>query len=229
MLLPGIGEAELPATVRAALAVVLTLLLLPVLQPLLPVAPATPGATLALVAAETATGAWLGWLARLVMLALPLAGQVAASMLGLTNVLQPDVTLGPQTSSLARLFSAAGPVLLFATGLHVLPLSALVGSYTLIAPGALLPAGDMVQAAIGAVVGCFALSLQLAAPFVLAGAVWQIGLGVLGRLVPQLQVYFVALPGQILGGLLLLGLLSAAMLSAWRDAAAGVLTALPGL
>ena len=229
MLLPGLGEAELPVMVRAALALVLSVLLLPVLQPELPALPESPGATLQLIAAETLTGIWLGWLARMVMLALPVAGQIAASVLGLTNVLQPDVTLGPQTASLARLFATAGPVLLFATGLHALPLSALAGSFAVIPPGAVLPAGDMVQAASEAVSGSFALGLRLAAPFVLAGTVWQVGLGLAARLVPQLQIYFVALPGQILGGLLLLGLLASAVLGAWQDTAADLLAALPGL
>ena len=229
MLLPGLGEAELPATVRAAVSVALTLLLLPVVLPLLPGLPAAPLGVMGLVLAELAVGLWLGWLARLAMLALPLAGQMAAALLGMTNVLQPDPTLGPQTAALSRLFGTAAPVLLFAAGLHRLPILALAGSYRTIAPGHVLPAGDLAQAAVAGVGGCFALALQLAAPFILAGAVWQLGLGMLARLVPQLQVYFAAMPGQLLGGFVLLASLSSAVMLAWRDAAGGVLAALPGL
>lgn len=229
MLLPGLGEAEIPPMIRAALALVLTMLLLPLIQPVLPAEVPGPFATLAIVFAEGVTGAWIGWLARLFMLALPLAGQVAASMLGLTNVLQPDVTLGPQTSSLAKLFGAAAPVLLFASGMHSLPIAAMAGSFALVPPGHLLPAGDAVQMAIGAVAGCFALAVQFASPFILAGVVWQLGMGMLSRLVPQLQVYFAAMPGQILGGFILLAALSTAILGAWHDAAVGVLAVLPGL
>jgi flagellar biosynthetic protein FliR len=139
MLLPGIGEAELPTTLRAGFALALTVLLLPVLQPALPPDPATPLATLAMVATETATGLWLGWLARLVMLALPLAGQITASLLGLANVLQPDPTLGPQTTALSRLFGLAAPVAILASGLYALPLAALAGSYRLSRPARCCP------------------------------------------------------------------------------------------
>lgn len=229
MLLPGIGEAELPTTIRAAFAIALSVLLLPVLQPLLPPEPASPIAAFAMVFAETATGLWLGWLARLPVLALPLAGQFAASMLGLANVLQPDPTLGAQTTALSRLFGVAAPVVILASGLYALPLAALAGSYQLVPAGSLLPAPDTAATAATAVASSFALGLRLAAPFIAAGIVWQVALGLLARLVPQLPVYFAAIPGQILGGLLLLGLLCAALLFAWQGQVGQSLRALPGL
>ena len=51
----------------------------------------------------------------------------------------------------------------------------------------------------------------------------------LARLVPQLQVYTVAVPGTILGGLVLLGLLAAPLLSAWSESVTASWSALPGL
>lgn len=229
MLLPGIGEADLPATVRAGFALSFTLLILPTVAPLLPAPPADSLAALLMVAGEAVTGLWLGWLARLVMLALPMAGQIAAGMIGLANVLQPDALLGAQSSALSRLFGLAAPVAIMAAGLHALPLAALQGSYTVLPAGAPLPSGDATEAIVGAVAGSFALALRLAAPFVLAAIVWNVALGLLTRLVPQLQVYFSAMPGQILGGFVLLALLSGAVLSAWLDEVRAVLSASPGL
>lgn len=229
MLLPGLGEVELPAPLRAGFALTLTLLLLPVLQPALPPEPAAPAALLAMVAAEIAAGLFLGWLARLAMLALPLAGQIAASLLGLANVLQPDPTLGPQTTVLARLYGLAAPVVILLSGLYALPLAALAGSYRLIPAGTGLPAADTAASVVAAVGDYFALGVRLAAPFIAATIVWQVGLGLMARLVPQLQVYFVAMPAQILGGLALLGVLAAAMLAAWQAHLDAVFRALPGL
>ncbi len=54
-------------------------------------------------------------------------------------------------------------------------------------------------------------------------------LALLARLVPRVQVYFLALPGQILGGLVLLAALAASMLAAWQDAVRTGFDALPGL
>lgn len=228
MLLPGIGEVEVPATIRAGFATSFSLLLLPVLQPLVPNATDLDLGSLMLVAAEVVAGLWLGWLTRLVMLALPMAGQIIASMIGLANVLQPDSQLGPQSSALARLFSLAAPVALMAGGLHAVPLAALAGSYTLIPLGTGLPPADSAQAVIAAVAESFSLALRLSAPFVLAAIVWNVALGMLTRLVPQLQIFFAAMPGQIIGGLLLLGLLGGTILTAWLDSFRTSLTILSG-
>jgi flagellar biosynthetic protein FliR len=229
MLLPGIGETQLPTMVRAGIAVALTLLLLPVLAPTLPPPPASPWRLFAMVGAEVLTGLWLGWLARLAMLALPIAGQIIAGLTGLSNVLEPDPRLGSQNSALGQAFGLAAPVLILAGGLHALPIAALAGSYRLIPAGALLPAADTTQAVVGAVSQSFALALRLAAPFVLAGIVWHVALGLLARLVPQLQVFFAALPGQILGALALLAVLGVGIIDAWREQIAHIFATLPGL
>lgn len=229
MLLPGIGEAEPPAMVRAGLAVALTALLLPAVLPLMPATPASIGQVAAMVAAELLAGALLGWMARLMALALPIAGSVISLLIGLASVLQPDPALGGQSTGVARLFSLAMPVLVLSTGLYALPLQALAGSYQVIPPGTWLPAGGAAESVTGAVAQGFALSLRLAAPFVLSGLLAQSALGLVARFVPQMQVYALAAPAQILGGLALLALLSLPLLSAWQDSVNAAWRALPGL
>ncbi|HET9019364.1 MAG TPA: flagellar biosynthetic protein FliR [Acetobacteraceae bacterium] len=228
MLLPGIGEAGLPMMIRAGFALALTLLLLPVLAPDLPPPPADVWHGLRLLAAELAAGLLLGWLARLVLLALPIAGQLLALLSGQASVLQPDALLGPQGAALGRLFGLAAPVLLLASGLYALPLQALAGSYRVLPPGVLLPAGDSAATAVAAVGACFALSLRLAAPFLLAGIVWQVALAALARLAPQVPVFFLAAPAQLFGGVLLLALLGGTMLAVWGEAANAGFALLPG-
>lgn len=229
VMLPGIGETELPGTVRTGFALALTMLLLPVVAPLLPPVPEAPWVMFGMVGAEIATGLWLGWLARLLVQALPVAGQFIASMMGLASVVQPDPDLGPQSTALARLFSLAAPVVVLASGLYALPLGALAGSYRLIAPGALLPVADSTQGVLTAVAEAFALSLRLAAPFIAAGLVWQGALGLLSALVPNLQVFAASMPGQILAGLTLLFLLGAGIVAAWESALRTGFALLPGL
>jgi flagellar biosynthetic protein FliR len=232
MLLPGFAEAEVPPMVRAGLALAVTLLLLPTVVPLLPQPPdpAHPEAAklAALLATETFIGVLLGFLARLLVLALPIAGQVMSYMLGLANVLQPDPLLGGQATPVARLLGLAGPVLFLSGGLYAGPLSALAGSYSLFAAGAAPLFADSTSSVVAAVSACFLLALRLAAPFLLAGTVWQVALALLARLVPQLQIQALAMPGQILGGLALLGLSAAALLSTWQGAVQAGLAGLPG-
>ena len=75
-------------------------------------------------------------------MALPVAAQFIAYMLGIANVLQPDPLLGSQATPIARLFDVIAPLLILSTGLYALPLAALTGSYQLVAPGSLLPAAS---------------------------------------------------------------------------------------
>ena len=155
-----------------------------------------------MIAAELLTGAMLGWLARLPVLALSMAGALVSTMVGLSSVLQPDPALGGQSSALARLFGLLAPVLCCRQGCTRCRSQALAGSYDLIAPGAVLPPGAMVET----VQQAASASLGLGAPArgaVRAGGPGRAGKrsGLLARLVPQLQVFTAAAPGQILGGL----------------------------
>jgi flagellar biosynthetic protein FliR len=229
MLLPVIGEAEVPATVRLGFSLALVVLLLPALLPVLPPAPSQPLRVAGAVVAEIGTGLWLGWLARLVLMALPFAGQLAALATGLSSVIQPDPALGAQTAALGRLMGVVAPVIVLVTGLYRLPLMALAGSYDVIAPGTLLPAGDTAQSVVAGIGQMFALAVRLAAPFLLASLAFNASMALLVRLVPHLQLHALGASVQVLGGLLLLGLLMAAVLEAWHDRAAVLLGGLPGL
>jgi flagellar biosynthesis protein FliR len=228
-LLPGLAETGVPTVVRAGLAGALAMLLTPAVAPLVPAVPAAPALAAGMVGAELLVGLWLGFLARVLVLALPMAGQILATLLGLSSVLQPDPELGPQTSAIARLFAVAAPAVVLASGLYALPLAALARSYGLFAPGAVLPSGAGAEAVARAVTAGFGLALRLCAPALLASVVWSVAAGILARVAPRVQVYFLAMPAQILGGLAILAALSGAILLAWQDAVRAGLGALPGL
>lgn len=216
MLMPGLGEAEPPPMVRAGLVLAVTALVLPGVAPLMPNAGTAIGAA-AMLVTELCVGILLGWLARLPVLALSMAGATMSYMLGLSNVVQTDPALGGQSAALARLFGLAAPVLILSTGLYALPLSALAGSYQVLAPGTILPPGPLADTILAAVSASFGLAIQLSAPFIFAGFVFQCALGLLARLVPQLQAYSAAAPGQILGGLMLLALIGTPILGQWTE------------
>jgi flagellar biosynthetic protein FliR len=229
MLLPGIGEQEVPAPVKIGLTLALAALLWPALAPALPPPPESPAAALALIAGECAVGLWIGMLARIVALALPMAAQYLGYLLGLSTAMLFDPSFGASGTALSRMVGLGGIVVLFATGLHMLPIAALAGSYAVLPAGGAFPADAAAETMVIVVATSVALAFQLAGPFVLAAVIFQLTLGLLSRLVPQMQVYFVALPLQVAGGLALLAMLLAGMLSVWAAAARVVLGGLPGL
>ena len=226
--LPALGETAPPAMLRIGLALSITVLLLPSLEPAVPPVPEASLQAALMVASEVVTGLAFGWLARMAALALPTATQLISYFLGLTSVLQPDDALGPQSSALATLTNIAAPLILLVSGLYALPLEALAGLYRLIPPGTPIPITDGTDVALRAVSQAWVLALRLASPFVVAGIVWNVTVGLIGRLVPRVQIYFVSMPGQILGGLLLLALLSGSILAAWQQGMRDAFAALPG-
>jgi flagellar biosynthetic protein FliR len=77
-------------------------------------------------------------------------------------------------------------------------------SYTFLPPVGVPETGDAAALAIKAVGRGFALAVQISAPFIAFGILFNLGLGVLARLMPQLQVFFLAMPATILIGMLVL-------------------------
>ncbi|MBI3709260.1 MAG: flagellar biosynthetic protein FliR [Proteobacteria bacterium] len=114
-------------------------------------------------------------------------------------------------------------LLIFVTDTHHLMLRALVDSYQVFRPGAALPIGDFAEATTRVVAESFLLAVKISAPFIVMGLVGFVALGFLQRLMPQVQVFFVATPLQIAFGLLGLALTTAAVMTVFLDGFESVL------
>ena len=215
MLLPAIGEASMPPMVRLVLALAISLALAPTVQSAYPQgAPASSIALGLMIAQEVTAGILIGTMARIIMSALQVAGTLIATQTGLAYASTVDPTSqGEQSAIVANFFSLLAVVLIFATNLHHLAIAAVAGSYHLIPPGGTLPTGDMAELAIRLVSGSFALGFQMAAPFLVFGFALSVGLGVLARLMPQLQIYMVAMPANILVGFILMALILGSLMT----------------
>jgi flagellar biosynthesis protein FliR len=226
MLLPGLGEQNISARMRLGFALGLAAILLPLHRDAFHIDLTSLGPVLVLLIEEILIGAVLGVTARLTISALSIAGSVIAQQLGLGFVTAVDPTQGEQGMIIGNFLTLLGITLFFATDMHHLVIAALNDSYTLFEPGELPSTGDAAALITKIVAGAFRVGIQLSAPFIVFGLLFNIGLGVLARLMPQMQVYFVGLPLSILIGLLLFLLLLGAMMSFFLDYAGGVLHAL---
>ena len=175
---------------------------------------------------EILIGAVLGITARLTISALEVAGSVIAQQLGLGFVTAVDPTQGEQGVIIGNFLTMLGITLFFATDMHHLVIAALNDSYSLFEPGEVPATGDVAALVTTTVSGAFRIGIQLSAPFLVFGLLFNIGLGVLSRLMPQMQVFFVGLPLSILLGFLFLVLVLGAMMGLFLDYVGGVLHAL---
>lgn len=203
MLLPGIGERMILGRLRLGIALFLTLALLPLSMSLIPPA-RSPSATIGILVGEIAVGLVLGLAARMVVAAMQIAGTIVAQQLGLSFAMSLDPTIGGQEASIGNFLTLTAVAMIFATDLHHLALGAIRESYAILPPVGIPEPGDAVQLAIGAVGRGFSLALRISAPFIVFGILINAGLGILSRLMPQLQVFFIGMPLSILIGMLVL-------------------------
>jgi flagellar biosynthetic protein FliR len=223
MLLPGLGEMMIPVRVRLTAALVLAALMLPLHRAAYQVDLKTLGPVLVLLAEELLIGALLGMTARLTISALQVTGSVVAQQLGLGFVTTVDPTLGQQGVIIGNFLTILGVALFFATDLHHLVIAALDDSYTLFHPGEVPLTGDMAALTTRTIAAAFRIGVQLSAPFLVFGILFNLGLGILSRLMPQMQVYFVGMPLSILAGFLILLLILGAMMTTFLGQVEAVL------
>lgn len=206
MLMPGLGEQLIAPRFRLALALLVTLVMFPTVRPLLQ----TEGGSIAgprliaLLFGEILIGLMLGLAVRMVLAALQTAGVVISQQLGLSYAMTVDPTMGGQQVTLGNFLSLLGMTLILATDLHHLALQAIGTSYALLPPDGAPSMGEAANLALRAIARGFLLAVQISAPFLVFALLFNLGLGVLSRLMPQLQVFFVAVPLSILIGMLIL-------------------------
>ncbi|MFZ0763953.1 flagellar biosynthetic protein FliR [Bradyrhizobium sp.] len=217
MLLPGLGESNIPVRIKLAMALLLTLIILPLHRADYHIDLTSMAALLVMMIYEILIGIVLGATARVTLAALQVAGAVIAQQLGLGFVTSVDPTQGQQGVLIGNFLTLLGVTMLFATDSHYLVIAALNDSYSIFMPGEVVPAGDVAALATRAFSAAFKIGMQLSAPFLVFGLVFNVGLGVLARLMPQMQVYFVGVPLSIMSGFLIFGVVLAAMMGSFLD------------
>jgi flagellar biosynthetic protein FliR len=217
MLAPGWGEQAAPPTLRLAAAILVTAVLAPSLVGATPPAPGNITDAIPLIVSEILVGLLLGGGARLMMSALQVAGATVgiASGLGFAQQIDP---LASQTSAIfSGFFSLMGVILIMQAGLHRIMIEAAADSYTIFPPGQLPPIGDASMFVIDAVANAFRLGIQIAAPVLIFSLIFIMSLGLVARLLPQIQIFMIAMPLSVLLGLAVIALGFGGGLMVWLD------------
>lgn len=218
MLMPGIGEPTISSSVRLSFALLLTAVFYPVLSNRFPSGLANDlNRLIFALIAEVIIGIAIGLTARLLMSVIQTAGTAIASDIGLGFAQSIDPTMGQQGAIISSFLSVTGVAIIFMTDLHHVALAGIAGSYTMFPPGEMIPIADFKDAAILTIAESFKTALQIAAPFMVFALVYNLGLGVLQKLMPQFQVYFLAMPLTIMIGLAILASLIVTLFGLYRS------------
>ena len=204
MLLPGYGEPFVSPRLRLLFALMVSVVVAPVLSNTLPRMPDSAALLTLLILGEVVIGVFIGTIARMFIAALTTAGMLIGYMSSMANALTNDPSAAQQGSIAGSFLTLVALLTIMTLDLHHLLLMAVVDSYDLFIPGQVPPMADFSEMVTRTMSETFLLSFQIAAPFVVVGLIFYLGLGLLGRLMPQMQVFFVAMPLQILVGLAVL-------------------------
>ncbi|MCR9137914.1 MAG: flagellar biosynthetic protein FliR [Alphaproteobacteria bacterium] len=205
MLIPGIGSYRIPPQIRLFVAVAVSIALLPLMWPSIYPKVATGASTyVSLIFVEILIGAVLGLIARFYTLALQFAGTATAMMIGFNAMPGMDIVERESQPQIGTLIGFTGLLILFMLDFHHLVIEALTASYEFMPVGggfdvqmALVTLADTLSAS-------FLTMLRLISPFVVYGLTFNIAVGMVNKLAPQIPVYFISLPFILTGGLILL-------------------------
>jgi flagellar biosynthetic protein FliR len=215
MLFPGIGESYVPPRTRMVFACLICFLLLEPMLSRFPPLPASSAELARLIAYEVIVGIFFGSLVRLTISALEAAGMIVGIQTGLSSATMMNPALATQSPLPSAFFSIAGLVLIFITGMDHFLIRTTFSLYDAFPPGGSPLLGDMAQTVIHVANQSFVIGIELAAPFLIMGLLLYTALGVLQRLMPSVQLFLIVLPVEIWGGLMMLSLTFAGILTLW--------------
>ena len=215
-LLPAFGERSVPQKVRLVLGLAFTMIVAPASAVEIRQALNSEASVGVMLFSEPVAGLVLGAIVRLFILALQVAGSMAAQSTSLAQIFGGSNS-DPQPA-IGHVFLVSGLALAVMMGLHVRLAELFIISYDVMPAGRFI-AGDLLSDwALGKVAHTFALAFTLAAPFLIASLIYNLALGVINRAMPQLMVAFVGAPAITAGGLILLFVTAPLLLQLWINA-----------
>jgi flagellar biosynthetic protein FliR len=213
MTLPGFSDATISPQIRLLFALAFALVLSPLLFTMLPSQPSSVFGLVLLIIHEMLIGIFIGSLVQIIMSALAFSGFLIATSMSMSNAVMFSPTMSSSNTVISTFMMLLGVTLFFVMDLHHQVLLGLIDSYTLLPPTEELFTGDMAQHLAEVIGESLMLGLRIAAPFLVVIIGILFAMGLMARMVPQIQVFVMSVPVQMLvGSLTLITVLSSMML-----------------
>lgn len=202
--LPVLGSRTIPMQLKAGLVLLLGLVLAPLLPPMrLPSDPLLLGAG---IAGEALIGLVIGLAVRLFFAALEVAGDLMGTQMGFSVAQLIDPVSAHQTPLVASFQTVLASLTFLTLNAHYFVVSSVAASFEMIAPFTGRLSGGLVNDVLHLTQQVFVVALKLGAPVLATVLVINVMMAVLGRTVPQLNVFVMSFPLTIAGGLTVMGL-----------------------
>lgn len=200
MVMPGFSETYVPQTVRLVFVLMISLIMTPVLSHVMPPIPSSGIAFTLLILGEILIGVFVGTICQILIAVTHVAGMIFSIQAGVSSAVIFDVDQNSQGSLIGNFLGILTIVLLFTTDLHHMMLRGVTESYAIFVPGKFPPLGEFVGSIAHTVSDVFTMAVQIAAPLIITGTLLFLGAGVISRLMPTVQIFFVITAPQLLLG-----------------------------
>jgi len=206
LITPFFNAEIITGVTRNCIVMAFSLIVIPTILPFVRTHEITTGFVLMVVVKEAIIGALIGFLASLFFYTIAAVGQIFDHQRGASFASMTDPGTGSETSPMGLLFTQITFVLFFTSGGFLFFLSAMYESYRVWPIDTFWPRFD------SNFIGFFltqldefmALAVLLASPMLIALFISELGLGLINRFAPQLNVFFLSMPIKSAVGMLVL-------------------------
>lgn len=213
-MMPFLSSNFIPGRIRLLFVLAFSVLLTPLMADKIPDPPTTALELARQLISEVTVGVFMGIVPAIFMVAIDLVGINAAMATSFSNATVLDPQSATQTTVLSSFLSLIAVMVIVATNLHHLMIGAVLESYDLFSVGSALMTEDMKEFIAKALSLSFSCGFKIGAPFILMIVVLYTSMGIMSRLMPQLNIMFVIMPLQVYLGLALL-MMSLPMIIWW--------------
>ena len=215
MIMPGVGNAFVPANIRLYYALAFSFVIFPILQSKIPNPIPETMTLFIMILMEFLAGLLLGTIMRVLLGAIDIAGMIIASQSSLANAQLFNPAFASQGTVIGSFLTMAATLLLLVTDMHHLMITGIIESYNLILINDLPTMGDIANILVQEITLSFRMAVQMTAPFLIIVTIMNVGMGVMSKLMPQVQVFMLAVPIQITLSLITLAMVASTMMLFW--------------
>lgn len=179
------------------------------------------GDVVRLILNELLVGIYFGFLCALFVYAVRFFAHFVMALIGLAGIPGQAIDDLEPNPALVMIFSMLFTALVFALDLHLLSFGAAIETYKIYPMGQAPGIGSILETIANTLTDTSLIALQASSPFILYGISINFALGLVGKLTPQLQVYFALMGGSILVALLALAVVGSSLLAHFVTSYAG--------
>ncbi len=225
--LPMLSGRTVPPRIKVALVLMLALALAPAIH--LPPLPPDAIAITAGLASELLIGFVIGMAVRLLFSAFEVAGEIVGAQMGFSIAQLLDPMTSVSTPMIGQLFTIIASLVFLSLNVHMMVVSAIVSSFESIPPFGASLSPSVGEEVLRLSQHMFVVAVKLAGPVLVALALINILMAMLGRAVVQINVFALSFPLTIAVGLLVLSAAMPFTVSLFEQEFIGLVETIEGL